>query len=151
MYVLGLTTMGESAAALFWNGELVHAAEEERFSRKKHHIGFPREAIGSCLANAGISMAQVDHIAHYWRPWMLGHRIGHTIPILLKSPRLFRARAKRGSEQGGGHYRRMFQLRSLRKGERRYPLRRAPSRSCGERFLCLAVREGRDSDSRRSR
>ena len=113
MYVLGLTTMGESAAALFWNGELVHAAEEERFSRKKHHIGFPREAIGSCLANAGISMAQVDHIAHYWRPWMLGHRIGHTIPILLKSPRLFRARAKRGSEQGGGHYRRMFQLRSL--------------------------------------
>ena len=41
MYVLGLTTMGESAAALFWNGELVHAAEEERFSRTKHHIAFP--------------------------------------------------------------------------------------------------------------
>ena len=72
MYVLGLTTMGESAAALFWNGELVHAAEEERFSRTKHHIGFPYEAVRSCLASAGVALAEVDHIAHYWRPWMLG-------------------------------------------------------------------------------
>lgn len=76
MYVLGLTTMGEAAAALFWNGELVHAAEEERFSRKKHHVGFPFEAVSSCLASAGIALADVDHIAHYWRPWMLGHRSG---------------------------------------------------------------------------
>ena len=112
MYVLGLTTMGESAAALFWNGELVHAAEEERFSRTKHHIGFPFEAVKSCLGSAGISLAEVDHVAHYWRPWMLGHRIGHTIPILLKSPRLFQARAKRGAQQVGGHYRKMFQLKN---------------------------------------
>ncbi len=113
MYVLGLTTMGEAAAALLWNGELVHAAEEERFSRKKHHVGFPFDAVASCLSSAGITLADVDHIAHYWRPWMLGHRIGHTIPILLKSPLLFQARAKRGAQQLGGHYRRMFQLRSI--------------------------------------
>lgn len=113
MYVLGLTTMGESAAALFWNGELVHAAEEERFSRTKHHIGFPYEAVRSCLASAGVALAEVDHIAHYWRPWMLGHRIGHTIPILLKHPRLFKARATRGAQQVGGHYRRMFQLKTI--------------------------------------
>lgn len=112
MYVLGLATMGEAAAALFWNGELVHAAEEERFSRTKHHVGFPYRAAASCLASAGITLADVDHVAHYWRPWMLGHRIGHTIPILLKSPRLFRARAKRGAQQLSGHYRKMFQLRS---------------------------------------
>ena len=112
MYVLGLTTMGESAAALFWNGEIVHAAEEERFSRTKHHIGFPYEAAKSCLQSAGIALAEVDHVAHYWRTWMLGHRIGHTIPILLKSPRLFRARAKRGAQQVGGHYRKMFQLKN---------------------------------------
>ncbi len=112
MYVLGLTTMGESAAALFWNGELVHAVEEERFSRTKHHIGFPFEAVKSCLQSAGITLAEVDHVAHYWRPWMLGHRIGHTIPILLKSPRLFQARAKRGAQQAGGHYRKMFQLKN---------------------------------------
>lgn len=113
MYVLGLTTMGESAAALFFNGELVHAAEEERFSRTKHHVGIPYEAIRSCLASAGISLAEVDHIAHYWRPWMLGHRIGHTVPLLLKSPKLFRARARRGKEQMSGHYRRMFHLKRL--------------------------------------
>jgi carbamoyltransferase len=113
MYVLGLTTMGEAAAALLWNGELVHAAEEERFSRKKHHVGFPFESIASCLASAGIGLADVDHIAHYWRPWMLGHRIGHTLPILLRSPQLFHARARRGAQQIGGHYRRMFQLRSI--------------------------------------
>jgi carbamoyltransferase len=113
MYVLGLATMGEAAAALFWNGELVHAAEEERFSRRKHHVGFPFRAIASCLASAGIALADVDHIAHYWRPWMIGHRIGHTIPIFLKSPRLFRARARRGAQQLGGHYRKMFQLRSI--------------------------------------
>jgi carbamoyltransferase len=112
MYVLGLTTMGESAAALFWNGELVHAAEEERFSRTKHHIGFPHQAVESCLQSAGIALADVDHVAHYWRPWMLGHRIGHTIPILLKSPRLFQARAKRGAQQVGGHYRKMFHLKT---------------------------------------
>ena len=112
MYVLGLTTMGEAAAALFWNGELVHAAEEERFSRIKHHVGFPYRAVASCLASAGISLADVDHVAHYWRPWMLGHRIGHTIPIFLRSPQLFRARAKRGAQQLSGHYRKMFQLKS---------------------------------------
>jgi carbamoyltransferase len=112
MYVLGLATMGEAAAALFWNGELVHAVEEERFSRRKHHVGFPFEAIASCLKSAGITLAEVDHIAHYWRPWILGHRIGHTIPMLLANPELFRARARRGAQQLGGQYRRMFQIRS---------------------------------------
>jgi carbamoyltransferase len=105
--------MGEAAAALLWNGEIVHAVEEERFSRRKHHVGFPFEAVASCLASAGITLADVDHIAHYWRPWMLGHRIGHCIPIFLKSPRLFQARARRGAQQLGGHYRRMFRLRSI--------------------------------------
>jgi carbamoyltransferase len=113
MYVLGLATMGEAAAALFWNGELVHAAEEERFSRKKHHVGFPFQAVASCLASAGITLGDVDHVAHYWRPWVIGHRIGHTIPMLLKNPKLFQARAKRGAQQVSGHYRRMFQLRSI--------------------------------------
>jgi carbamoyltransferase len=116
MYVLGLATMGEAAAALFWNGELVHAAEEERFSRRKHHVGFPLGAVGSCLKSAGITLEDVEHVAHYWRPWMLGHRIGHTIPILLANPELFRARARRGAQQLGGQYRKMFHLRSTLAG-----------------------------------
>ncbi len=87
----------------------------ERFSRTKHHIGFPYEAAKSCLQSAGIALAEVDHVAHDWRPWMLGHRIGYTIPILLKSPRSSQARAKRGAQQVGGHYRKMFQLKNTLK------------------------------------
>lgn len=49
MYILGLTTLGDSAAALVKDGELVAAVEEERFSRKKHHVGFPYRAIQFCL------------------------------------------------------------------------------------------------------
>ena len=45
MYILGLTTLGDSAASLIKDGELIAAAEEERFSRKKHHAGFPYKAI----------------------------------------------------------------------------------------------------------
>ncbi len=41
MYILGLTTLGDSAASLIKDGELIAAAEEERFSRVKHHSGFP--------------------------------------------------------------------------------------------------------------
>jgi carbamoyltransferase len=48
MYILGLTTLGDSAASLIKDGKLVAAAEEERFSRKKHHSGFPYKAIQYC-------------------------------------------------------------------------------------------------------
>lgn len=113
MYVLGLATMGEAAAALLRDGELVAAAEEERFSRVKHHVGFPYKAIAYCLGEAGIPLAQVDHVAHYWRPWMLGHRIAHTIPILLRHPRLFQARLRRGAQQATGLYPKMFRLRQV--------------------------------------
>ena len=49
MYILGLTTLGDSAASLIKDGELVAAVEEERFSRFKHHSGFPYRAIQFCL------------------------------------------------------------------------------------------------------
>ncbi len=113
MRVLGLATMGEASAAIFDNGKLIAAAEEERFSRVKHHIGFPHNAVAYCLESAGISLDEVDHVAHYWQPWKLGHRIGHTLPILLRHPRLFEARAKIGTQQVRGHYSKMFRLRSI--------------------------------------
>ena len=58
MYILGLTTLGDSAATLIHNGEIVAAAEEERFSRRKHHSGFPYQAMQYCLEEAGIKTAQ---------------------------------------------------------------------------------------------
>jgi carbamoyltransferase len=64
MYVLGINAYhGDSSACLIKDGSLVAAAEEERFRRVKHWAGFPSEAIKSCLSEAGIEIADVDHIA----------------------------------------------------------------------------------------
>ena len=54
----------DSAAALLVDGELVAAAAEERFSRKKHTGCFPSGAIAYCLSEAGLSMGDIDEIAH---------------------------------------------------------------------------------------
>ena len=110
MYILGLATMGESAAALVRDGEVVFAAEEERYSRKKHHIGFPHQAMADALNREGITMEQIDHVAHYWQPWILGHRIFHTLSVAARGLDLFLARAKRGGKQVRGYYFPMFTL-----------------------------------------
>ena len=62
--ILGLNAYhADSAAALVVDGELVGAVEEERFNRLKHWAGFPREAIAWCLADAGLTLADIDHVA----------------------------------------------------------------------------------------
>ncbi len=64
MYVLGLNAYHAGAAAcLVRDGELVAAAEEERFNRIKYSAGFPTEAIRFCLAEAGITAYDLDHVA----------------------------------------------------------------------------------------
>ena len=73
-YILGLTTLGDSAASLICDGKLVAAAEEERFSRVKHHSGFPFNAVQFCLDQAGIKIGDVEHVSLYWKPWILGHK-----------------------------------------------------------------------------
>ncbi len=63
-YVLGLNAYhADAAACLVKDGELVAAVEEERFRRVKHWGGFPAQSIGYCLAEAGISLADVAHVA----------------------------------------------------------------------------------------
>ncbi|MGH8442072.1 MAG: carbamoyltransferase N-terminal domain-containing protein, partial [Nevskiaceae bacterium] len=63
-YVLGLNAHhGDASTALFAEGELVAAAEEERFRRVKHWAGFPEQAVRYCLAHAGIGLDQVAHVA----------------------------------------------------------------------------------------
>lgn len=63
-YILGINAFhGDSAACLLQDGKLVAAAEEERFRRIKHWAGFPSEAIAWCLAEAGITLEQVDHVS----------------------------------------------------------------------------------------
>src|SRR6185312_4540016 len=100
----------ESSAALVKDGEIVACAEEERFSRQKHHIGFPYRSVEYCLSEAGIGIGDVDHVTHYWKPWILKHRIGHTLGVLAKGVDLFRARAQRGAKQMRGYYLPMFYM-----------------------------------------
>ena len=63
MYILGINAYhGDAAAALIKDGRIVAAAEEERFNRVKHCAGFPAAALRYCLAEARITIEDVDHI-----------------------------------------------------------------------------------------
>lgn len=108
MYILGLTTLGDSAATLIKDGEIVAAAEEERFSRKKHHSGFPYKAIQYCLDYAGITLKDVAHVGLYWKPWVLRHKAMQALKAAFISPAMFKARADRGVAQVSESYLGMF-------------------------------------------
>lgn len=108
MYILGLTTLGDSAAALIKDGELIAAVEEERFSRVKHHAGFPYRSIQFCLDHAGIKLKDVEHVAHYWKPWMLRHKAMQAARSAFISRDMFKARADRGIAQVSNSYLGMF-------------------------------------------
>jgi carbamoyltransferase len=104
MYILGLTTLGDAAATLIRDGEIVAAAEEERFSRRKHHSGFPYNAVQYCLEEAGITMADVEHVGLYWKPWVLRHKAVQALKSALISRDMFRARVDRGVTQVSDSY-----------------------------------------------
>ncbi|MDA0711851.1 MAG: hypothetical protein O3B73_16760, partial [bacterium] len=76
MYVLGISCYyHDAAAALLHNGDLVAAAEEERFSRKKHDSDFPSGAIAFCLDEAGIEARDLDFVVFYEKPFEKFERI----------------------------------------------------------------------------
>ena len=67
--VLGISAFyHDSAAALIVDGEIVAAAQEERFTRKKHDYAFPKNAIDFCLKQAGIGPGDLDHVGFYDKP-----------------------------------------------------------------------------------
>jgi carbamoyltransferase len=69
MVILGISAYyHDSAATLICDGKIIAAAQEERFSRKKHDPDFPEQAIRYCLEEAGISLSEVDHIVFYDKP-----------------------------------------------------------------------------------
>jgi carbamoyltransferase len=79
MIVLGISALyHDSAAALLRDGEIVAAAQEERFTRKKHDPGFPKQAIEYCLKEAGISAKDVDVVAFYDKPFLKFERLLET-------------------------------------------------------------------------
>jgi len=76
MNILGISCFyHDAAAALVRDGELVAAAEEERFSRVKHDPSFPSRAIAFCLARGGISPAELDYVVFYEKPFVKFERI----------------------------------------------------------------------------
>src|SRR5580693_3740763 len=67
--VLGISAFyHDSAAALLVDGDIIAAAQEERFTRKKHDAGFPSAAIAYCLQEAGLTADQLDYVAFYDKP-----------------------------------------------------------------------------------
>jgi carbamoyltransferase len=90
MRTLGISAFyHDSAAALVEDGRIVAAAQEERFSRKKHDPSFPRHAIGYCLEAAGIKLVDIDHIAFYDKPFLKFERLLET--YIAFAPRGFRS------------------------------------------------------------
>jgi carbamoyltransferase len=88
--ILGISAYyHDSAACLVRDGTIVAAAQEERFSRKKHDARFPGHAIRSCLDEAGIGLAAVDHVVFYDKPLIKFERLLET--YLAYAPSGFRS------------------------------------------------------------
>src|SRR4030067_680115 len=74
--ILGISAFyHDSAAALIRDGEIVAAAQEERFTRRKHDPGFPCYAICYCLDEGGINISEVDHVVFYEKPMVKFERL----------------------------------------------------------------------------
>ncbi len=86
--ILGISCFyHDSAACLVQDGKIVAAAQEERFTRKKHDFEFPKQAIDFCLKEGGITAGQLDYVAFYEKPFLKFERILET--YLAYAPRGF--------------------------------------------------------------
>ena len=90
MRILGVSAFyHDSAAALVEDGEIIAAAQEERFTRKKHDAGFPRNAVAYCLSEAGVTAGDIDHVVFYDKPFLKFERLLET--YVAFAPRGFRS------------------------------------------------------------
>jgi carbamoyltransferase len=88
--VLGISAYyHDSAAAILRDGEIIAAAQEERFSRVKHDPRFPTQAVRYCLDAAGVRLAEVDHVVFFEKPFLKFERLLET--YLAFAPRGFRS------------------------------------------------------------
>ena len=90
MRILGLSAFyHDSAAALVEGGRIVAAAQEERFTRRKHDSDYPANAIACCLEQGGIALDEIDRVAFYDKPFLKFERLLETYVAL--APRGFRS------------------------------------------------------------
>ena len=93
MYILGISAFyHDSAACLLKDGEIIAAAQEERFTRKKHDAGFPTHAIQYCLKETGIAANEIDNVVFYEKPFVKFERLLET--YLAFAPKGFTSFAK---------------------------------------------------------
>ena len=90
MNILGISAYyHDSAACLVVDGKIIAAAQEERFTRKKHDENFPVNAINYCLTEAGLSAQQIDYVVFYDKPFLKFERLFET--YLAFAPRGFKS------------------------------------------------------------
>jgi carbamoyltransferase len=88
--ILGISAYyHDSAAAILRDGQVLAAAQQERFSRRKHDAGFPKEAIEYCLAEAGTNLKNIEHVVFYDKPLIKFERLLET--YLSYAPKGFRS------------------------------------------------------------
>ena len=88
MRILGISALyHDSAAAIVVDGRIIAAAQEERFTRKKHDASFPKNAIAYCLGEAGCRLSDLDHVVFYDKPFLKFERLIET--YLTFAPRGF--------------------------------------------------------------
>lgn len=88
MRILGISCFyHDSAAALLEDGRIIAAAQEERFTRKKHDAGFPVQSIRYCLSEAGVGLESVDLVVFYEKPFIKLERLIET--FIATAPRGF--------------------------------------------------------------
>jgi carbamoyltransferase len=93
MYILGISAFyHDSAACLLKDGEIIAAAQEERFTRKKHDADFPHHAILYCLKEAGVAAKDIDNVVFYEKPFVKFERLLET--YLAFAPKGFTSFAK---------------------------------------------------------
>ncbi len=127
MRILGISAFyHDSAAALIEDGEIVAAAQEERFSRVKHDARFPTNAVAYCLEAAGVTADAIDHIAFYDKPFLKFERLLETyVAFAPKGFRSFRMALPIWLKE------KLFQKRLLHDELRRY----APALDWEQRLL----------------
>jgi carbamoyltransferase len=132
--ILGISAFyHDSAAALVVDGEIVAAAQEERFTRRKNDESFPKNAIQFCLEHAKLRLDQLDAVVFYDKPVLKFSRALETFLAVAPRGWLMFVRALPGWF-GENHRRR---TRPAQK--RAHTLHRASSGACGQRVLSVAL------------
>ena len=113
MILLGINNMHDASCALVIDGQIIAAAEEERFSRVKHTSGLPINAMRYCMEAAALKPGDLDVVIASWRPWVLKLRTTLALRSALASPRIFQSKAARGVRQMGHEWKELFTLKRM--------------------------------------